>query len=37
MCRLINKPVENNDSAPSPNFEFPLYEAEEETLIKIPE
>ena len=37
MCRLINKPVENNDSAPSPNFEFLVYEAEEEELIEIPE
>ncbi|GAU51747.1 hypothetical protein TSUD_415400 [Trifolium subterraneum] len=26
----INKPVEHNDSMPSPNFEFPVYEAVEE-------
>ena len=37
MCKLINKPVENNDSAPSPNFEFPVFVTEEEELIEIPE
>lgn len=32
MCRLINnKPIENNDNVPSPNFEFPVYEAKEES------
>ena len=30
MCRLIKKLVEYNDPAPSPNFEFPAYVAEEE-------
>jgi hypothetical protein len=29
-CRIINKPVESNDSTPSHNFEFPIYQAEEE-------
>ena len=37
MCRLINEPVENNDPMPSPNFEFPVFVAEEEELIEIPE
>jgi len=31
MCRLkFNKPVEQDNHMPSPNFEFPVYEAEEE-------
>ena len=30
MCRLIKNPVEYNDPAPSPNFECPVYGAEEE-------
>jgi len=30
MCRLnINKPVEQDNHMPSPNFEFPVYKAEE--------
>ena len=37
MCRLIHEPVENNDPMPSPNFEFPVFMAEEEELIEIPE
>lgn len=32
MCRLRkNKPIENNDPAPSPYFEFPVYEVEKES------
>ena len=32
MCKLINsKLIQNNDPTPSPNFEFPVYEAEEES------
>ena len=30
MCRLIKKPIEYNDPAPSPNFEYPVYVGEEE-------
>ena len=30
MCRLIKKPIEYNDPAPSPNFEYPVFGAEEE-------
>src|SRR3954465_3205774 len=31
MCRLtINKPIECNNHMPSPNIEFPVFEAEEE-------
>ena len=37
MCRLIHEPVENNDSMPPPNFEFPVFVAEEEELTEIPE
>ena len=37
MCRLIKKPVEYNDPAPSPNFECPVYGAEEEDYDEIPE
>lgn len=36
MCRLP-KPIENNDIAPSPNFEYPVFEAEEEDWSDIPE
>ncbi|GAU49857.1 hypothetical protein TSUD_374390 [Trifolium subterraneum] len=32
----INKPVEHNDPRPSPNFEFPVYEAVEEEDEEIP-
>ena len=35
MCRLIKKPVEYNDPAPSPNFECPVYGAEEEDYDEI--
>lgn len=32
MCKLMsNKPIENNDPGPSPSFEFPVYEAKEES------
>ena len=37
MCRLIKKPVEYNDPTPSPNFECPVYGAEEEDYDEIPE
>ena len=37
ICRLIKKPVEHNDPAPSPNFEYHLYVAEEEEYDDIPE
>ncbi|GAU38495.1 hypothetical protein TSUD_64750 [Trifolium subterraneum] len=33
----INEPVEHNDPRPSPNFEFPVYEAEEEEDEGIPD
>ncbi|GAU51898.1 hypothetical protein TSUD_416830, partial [Trifolium subterraneum] len=33
----INKPVEHNDPMPSPNFEFPVYEAVEEEDEEIPD
>lgn len=36
MCRL-SKPIENNDIAPSPNFEYLVFEAEEEDWSDIPE
>ena len=37
MCRLIKKPVEYNDLALSPNFECPVFGAEEEDYDEIPE
>ena len=37
MCVLITKPVENNDLSPSPNFECPVYGAEEEEYDEIPD
>ncbi|GAU46526.1 hypothetical protein TSUD_402560 [Trifolium subterraneum] len=33
----INKPVEHNDPRPSPNFEFPVYEAVEDEDEEIPD
>ena len=36
MCRLIKKPVEYNDHALSPNFEYPAYVAEEEEYDETP-
>ncbi|KAI5419835.1 hypothetical protein KIW84_043841 [Lathyrus oleraceus] len=35
--RLISKPIEHNDSTPSPNFEFPVFEAEEDDVEEIPD
>ena len=35
MCRLIKKHVKYNDPAPSPNFECPVYGAEEEDYDEI--
>ena len=37
MCILIKKKVEYNDPAPSLNFEYPAYVAEEEEYDEIPE
>ena len=37
MCRLIHDlTIENNDPIPSPNFEFPVFRAEEEDEEEIP-
>ena len=35
LCRLI-KPIEHNDPTPSPNSEFPVFEAEEDDVEEIP-
>ncbi|KAI5391477.1 hypothetical protein KIW84_076336 [Lathyrus oleraceus] len=35
--KLISKPIEHNDPAPSPNFEFPVFEAEEDDVEGIPD
>ena len=38
MCRLTsNKPIERNNHMPSPNFEFPVFETEEEEEEEIPD
>ena len=37
MCKLIKKPIEYNDPAPSPNFEYHVYMAKEEEYDEIPE
>ncbi|KAI5399128.1 hypothetical protein KIW84_064489 [Lathyrus oleraceus] len=34
---LIPKPIEHNDPTPSPNFEFPVFEAEEDDVEGIPD
>ncbi|KAI5424164.1 hypothetical protein KIW84_030397 [Lathyrus oleraceus] len=34
---LIHKPIEHNDPTPSPNFEFPVFEAEEDDVEGIPD
>ncbi|KAI5423716.1 hypothetical protein KIW84_030078 [Lathyrus oleraceus] len=34
---LISKPIEHNDPTPSPNFEFPIFEAEEDDVEEIPD
>ncbi|KAI5424629.1 hypothetical protein KIW84_030712 [Lathyrus oleraceus] len=34
---LILKPIEHNDPTPSPNFEFPVFEAEEDDIEEIPD
>ena len=36
LCRLI-KPIEHNDPTPSPNFEFPVFVAEEYNDEEIPD
>ena len=36
LCRLI-KPIEHNDPTPSPNFEFPVFEAAEDDVEEIPD
>ncbi|KAI5404802.1 hypothetical protein KIW84_051822 [Lathyrus oleraceus] len=35
--KLILKPIEHNDPTPSPNFEFPIFEAEEDDVEGIPD
>ena len=37
IYRLIDKTIENNDPAPSSNFEHPVYVEEEEEFDEIPE
>ncbi|KAI5445304.1 hypothetical protein KIW84_013510 [Lathyrus oleraceus] len=37
FLRLILKPIEHNDPTPSPNFEFPVFEAEEDDVEGIPD
>ena len=37
VCRLIKKLAEYNGPAPSPNFEYLVYGAEEEEYDEIPE
>lgn len=37
MWRFLNKPIKRNDPAPSPDFEFPVYEAKEEEFKEIPD
>ena len=34
---MISKPIEHNDPTPSPNFEFPVFEAEEDDVERIPD
>ncbi|KAI5424521.1 hypothetical protein KIW84_030630 [Lathyrus oleraceus] len=34
---LISKPIEHNDPTPSPNFEFPVFKAEEDDVEEIPD
>ncbi|KAI5414903.1 hypothetical protein KIW84_040386 [Lathyrus oleraceus] len=34
---LISKPIEHNDPTQSPNFEFPVFEAEEDDVEEIPD
>lgn len=34
---MILKPIEHNDPTPSPNFEFPIFEAEEDDVEGIPD
>ncbi|KAI5407149.1 hypothetical protein KIW84_053412 [Lathyrus oleraceus] len=34
---LISKPIEHNDPTPSPNFEFPVFEAGEDDVEEIPD
>ncbi|KAI5420223.1 hypothetical protein KIW84_044132 [Lathyrus oleraceus] len=33
--KLVPNPIEYNDPSPSPNFEFPLFEAEEESDVEV--
>ncbi|KAI5421443.1 hypothetical protein KIW84_045031 [Lathyrus oleraceus] len=35
--KLISRPIEHNDPTPSPNFEFPVFEAEEDDVEEIPD
>ncbi|KAI5400549.1 hypothetical protein KIW84_065438 [Lathyrus oleraceus] len=34
---LISRPIEHNDPTPSPNFEFPVFEEEEDDVEEIPD
>ena len=34
---MISRPIEHNDPTPSPNFEFPVFEAEEDDVEEIPD
>ena len=35
LCRLVPNPIEYIDPSPSPNFEFPVFEAEEENNVEM--
>ena len=37
LCRLFLKPIEHNDQTSSPNFEFPVFEAKEDDVERIPD
>ena len=37
LCRLFLKPIEHNDRTSSPNFEFPVFEADEDDVEGIPD
>ncbi|KAI5396296.1 hypothetical protein KIW84_062488 [Lathyrus oleraceus] len=37
VMTLLIKPIEHNDPTPSPNFEFPVFEAEEDDVEEIPD
>ncbi|KAI5436300.1 hypothetical protein KIW84_022681 [Lathyrus oleraceus] len=35
QSKLVPNPIEYNDPSPSPNFEFPVFEAEEESDVEV--